>query len=447
MPSVELRWWHWATIVATDIIGPFSTDSYIPNIPSMQKSLSASDVEAGLSLQANWLAKGLATLVVGLMADSPRFGRRGALLCAFVFYVLGAYGSSAVPASQVGAKLLIAARVVQGCGESGTVVCSAIARDVLTDVRERVRVLAILGSLRPIAIVCAPSVGGLLGSVFGWRNVFRALAVWGGLLFLAVAGLPETLPDTLPREGGFKVVIRRLANTRDYEASLGVAALLILAFGFAGVLSFLSNVSPILELRFDLSVVESALLIGSIPCFIILVNIVIAKLFTKGDKAVAKSVAVLKWALVGIAFSGVCFLLAAVLRRDPLRTNPFIFMALLYLFAFAQSSTLGPSQALFLQPFGDAAGAAAGLNNVARTLISTGVAQVATDLVHTFSIRGLFFVMVFSCAACQVAWPFLVPASDVGDEDGSFSDSDAVSTHSQPNARTVPLLADTDSAV
>ena len=89
------------------------------------------------------------------------------------------------------------ARVVQGVGEAATTVCTAVARDVLIDVDERTRAMAILGSLRPLAIVAAPSVGGLVGAFFGWRYVFRGLAVWGAALFGAVAELNGAFKDAL----------------------------------------------------------------------------------------------------------------------------------------------------------------------------------------------------------------------------------------------------------
>lgn len=379
----RLRWYHWVIIVLTDIIGPFSTDAYIPNLPEMKKELSATAVEAGLSLQANWLAKGLGTLVIGAMADSRYFGRRAAILLAFVFFVSGAFGSAQVPRSHVGAQLLIVTRVIQGIGESGTVVCTAIARDVLVNVSERVRVMAILGTLRPLAIVCAPSLGGLLGAAFGWRNVFRALAGWGAVLFVAVSiFIPETRPIETQDGGGvsfegFGIVIRRLVSG-DPDASLALGAIIVLAFGFAGVLSFLSNISILLEGRFDLGVIESSLLIGSVPCVIIANNAVVARLFGKeakssnlndqNDRSVYTSVRIINASLDGLLLSGISFIvLGAAPFRSQLRNQLPPFLASIFLFAYVQSVAVGPIQALAIQPFGDCAGAAAATNNIVST--------------------------------------------------------------------------------
>ena len=142
-PRIRFSWWHWVLICCIDIIGPFSTDSYIPNLPEMSRELDAPSWLAGLTLQANWLAKGVGTLAIGPLSDSPRVGRRGALLGAFVFYCAGTVGCSLVARNRGGASALVAFRVVQGLGESATTVCSAVARDVLAVARtapHRVRV-------------------------------------------------------------------------------------------------------------------------------------------------------------------------------------------------------------------------------------------------------------------------------------------------------------------
>ncbi|KAJ8612519.1 hypothetical protein CTAYLR_003718 [Chrysophaeum taylorii] len=425
--KIRLRWYHWAVVAAVDVIGPFSTDSYLPNLPRVKKDLSATSIEAGLGLQANWVAKGLATVVVGAMADSAKFGRRGAILWSLALFVVGTAACSTVPASPVGAKLFVVARVVQGMGESGTVVCSAIARDVLTDVSERVRVLAILGTLRPLAMVVSPTIGGLLGASFGWRTLFVALGVWGGLLLVVVAA---SIPETRPREtisahfDGFSVVVRRLkGGVRGYftedegsatpdEASVAVAALFVIAFGFAGILAYLSVFSVLSEGRFGLSVVATALLLGTVPAVIVISNGLVARRFSddreRTSDATAKAVGVVAFGLRGLVLSAGLSLFFA-LGPHLLRTSILPVMAAVYVYAvFFAGAALGPTNALVVQPFPDCAGAASAFQLVARTLVSTAAAQAATDLVDLLSVRGFYFVLAFTALACQLAWPFLL---------------------------------------
>ena len=49
----RLLWYHWAIVISIDMLGPFSTDSYIPNMAQLQHDLQASSVVVGYSLQVN----------------------------------------------------------------------------------------------------------------------------------------------------------------------------------------------------------------------------------------------------------------------------------------------------------------------------------------------------------------------------------------------------------
>ena len=157
--SPKLRWYHWAIVILVDMLGPFSTDSYIPNMPAMVDELHTTQQLAGVTLQANWVVKAFATVAIGFISDQPRIGRKKAILGAFVFYIVGTLGCGLVPRSRGsgGIYWLILFRVVQALGEASTAVSSAIARDVLGDDPDRMmRMLALLVSIRPLMIIAAP---------------------------------------------------------------------------------------------------------------------------------------------------------------------------------------------------------------------------------------------------------------------------------------------------
>ena len=422
-----LRPWHWLLIACIDIIGPFSTDSYIPNLPEMARELDAPTWLAGLTLQANWLAKGVGTLAIGPLSDSPRVGRRGALLGAFVFYCAGTVGCSLVARNRGGASALVAFRVVQGLGESATTVCSAVARDVLADVDERMRVMAILGSLRPLAIVAAPSVGGLAGSLFGWRYVFRALAVWGALLFVGtLVVLPETRPPDAAAAGGapvpakagaksgYAVVLARLrrgaAGAGSDDERFAVAALLYVNFGMSGVMCFLSNIAPLLEVRYRVKTVMASLLIGSLPAVIIFTNGSLAFLIGKRkDRGVAPPSPgyVLRVALAILAASAAFDVACAAGPRALFREDWPPLHGALVLYLLGESLGAGPCMAGFMQPFGDHAGAASSVQLVSRTAFSTAYAFAITIVVGRRGVFGLFCALAATASGCQLARLFL----------------------------------------
>lgn len=445
------RWWHWFLIACIDIIGPFSTDSYIPNLPAMARELDAPPWLAGLTLQANWLAKGAATLVIGKLADSRAVGRRGALLGAFVFYVAGTVGCSLVGRDRRGGYALVACRVVQGFGEAATTVTSAVARDVLHDVDERTKMLALLGSLRPIAIVAAPSVGGLAGAALGWRYVFRGLAAWGALLFLGTALiLPETRPrDDAPPGGaarekaGFSAVVGRLRRgvaAGAHDERLAAAALAYVTLGMAGVLSFLSTIAPLLEERFALGTVEAAALIGSLPAVIIGTNAALAALISRRQRAgqrPPRPARVIRCALAIMALVAAAAVACAVGPRAPLRTRwPYLYATIL-LYNLGESLGMGPCMAAYLQPFADAAGVASALQITLRTAVGVAASAAVTAAVAASGVRALFLALAAAALGMQACWGLLPPpaVAPVPSPSGSYvSLADAAENADAPAA-------------
>jgi len=188
-------------------------------------------------------------------------------------------------------------------------------------------------------------------------------------------------------------------------------------------MSFLSVISILFEERYGLSVINTSILMGSIPLILIFVNALLAFIFRKKkedessnqqdddilsasrrEAATNKSVSILKSSLCGLwLVIGLNFFLACG-PRSPLRTHFLPMILDLYLFALIQAPTMGPAMALAIQPFPDVAGAAASVNNIARTIFSTSIAQLATDFVAADGVRALFLVLGSCALASQSVW-------------------------------------------
>ena len=115
------------------MIGPFSTDSYIPNLPEMVDDLRTTNLMAGLTIQLNWIVKGFANILLGRLSDFV--GRKPVILVSFVIYIASTAACSLAP----NVYWLLLARILQAVGEANAVIASAIARDVLDDPTERMR--------------------------------------------------------------------------------------------------------------------------------------------------------------------------------------------------------------------------------------------------------------------------------------------------------------------
>ena len=74
-----------------------------------------------------------------------------------------------------------------------------ISFNTIDEPRERMRVQALFTTLRPLMLLGGPSIGGVVGAAFGWRNLMRALSVWGALTIPLVLLLPESLPPPADR--------------------------------------------------------------------------------------------------------------------------------------------------------------------------------------------------------------------------------------------------------
>mmetsp|Transcript_20256 Transcript_20256/g.80897 ORF Transcript_20256/g.80897 Transcript_20256/m.80897 type:complete len:506 (+) Transcript_20256:64-1581(+) len=466
LSPVVFRWYHWVLIGCIDVLGPFSTDSYVPNTTRLRHELDTTNVVTGLTLQLNWLAKGVATLAIGALAD--RIGRRGAFMRAFVYYVIGTAGCAVTPTRPWGIWTFLAFRVVQGIGESGTTVCTAVARDVLETPQHRLKVLSIITSLRLTAIAVSPTIGGVVGVRFGWRAIFGGLAAVGATLaVLTASALPETWRPKTTKKGpnggraddvSWREVLARFRSCRtDPGVGAALGSLCSATFGFAGLLSYLSTVSPLLQDHFGVSTVHTALLMGSVASIFLVVNVCLAALLSryKGSPWL-EPLRLLKLSL-RVRTLGSAFGLTAAFGPRFLRDSVPYLLLNCYAFSLGIALGFGSSNALFVQPFGDAAGKAAALLLITRTVVGTAVAQLAVDVEELFGVRGfLAFLSIVSLFA-QFAWLVLPasmggtaaeaagtgPSPRVAAETHSEEDDAATSTTS-PLAE--PLLDDDDRA-
>ena len=143
----QLHAGHYVVLLLLNCIGAFSSDCYIPNLSDVVDDLKATDQEVSLTIQVNWYMLGFATPIVGYLSDV--YGRKVVICSTLLVYVAGAVGSALAPT--IG--WLLAARCVQGVGESVSIITSAIIRDVVDDKQRRMRVQAYFTTMRPLMLL------------------------------------------------------------------------------------------------------------------------------------------------------------------------------------------------------------------------------------------------------------------------------------------------------
>ena len=172
-------------------INPISTDMYLPAFPTLEAEFRTGAGSAQLTL-ATWFI-GLAVGQVTQGSLSDRFGRRGPLMVGTVVYTFASIGCALAP--DMG--WLAVFRGIAAFGASASaVIPRAVVRDLATGL-EAARLMSRLILVMGAAPILAPSLGGLLLGVAGWRSIFWVMAGYGALSCFLVWRL---LPDTLPVE-------------------------------------------------------------------------------------------------------------------------------------------------------------------------------------------------------------------------------------------------------
>lgn len=215
------------------LIGPASIDMYLPFVPAMADELGAQYATMQLTLTVFLLALGGGQLFFGPLIDA--LGRRIPLLVALVVFAI----ASIFAAQAQGLNALLVARLIQGLAASlALVTAMSTVRDVADGVRAA-QIFALLMTVQGLGPVIAPAIGGVIGSAFGWRAVFIALAAVGIVVAINTAlVLRETLPAerrTTLRPGAVLSSYREILSDRRFVLpGLSLATVFFVLFAYVG---------------------------------------------------------------------------------------------------------------------------------------------------------------------------------------------------------------------
>jgi DHA1 family bicyclomycin/chloramphenicol resistance-like MFS transporter len=233
-------------------LGAVTVDMYLPSLPTVAAEFGTTDAAVQTTISAVLLGAAVGQLLVGPMSD--RFGRRGPALIGIGLHVIASV--LCVFAPTIGA--LIALRVVQGVGNSAAMITAmAVIRDRLTGGRAASvisRLMLVIG----VAPLLAPTVGGVIAGIAGWRAVFGALALFGVVLGVVVW---RWLPETLPRERRVRAGVG--AALRGYRSLLTdrhfVALAIIPGLAIGALMSYVAGSPFVLQVGYGLTPQQFAL--------------------------------------------------------------------------------------------------------------------------------------------------------------------------------------------
>lgn len=149
-------------------------------LPSIARDLGAGFADIEWVVSAYMLAFAALLLPAGSLAD--RFGRKKMLLTGLVLFILASVGCGAAPSI----VFLDIARAIKGVG-AALLLTSALATigHVFHDETERAKAWAFWGACMGVAMTAAPTVGGLIAELVGWRWIFY-LNLPAGLMLLGM---------------------------------------------------------------------------------------------------------------------------------------------------------------------------------------------------------------------------------------------------------------------
>ena len=248
-------------------VGPLSTDMYLPGLPSIEVSFGAAPGSGQITLAA-WLA-GLALGQIAQGTLSDRFGRRGPLLAGMVLYLVATIGCATAPNMGVLAAWRVAAAVG---GSAGMVIPRAMVRDYATGNRAA-RMMSQQMLIMGVAPILAPTLGGFLLDITGWRGIFWFQTGFGLIGLLLIVAF---LPDSLAPEHRVRLDLARLLlRYRSILVERGFQAHTLVAAGMAtAVFAYLGGAPVIYIQMYGLSPVQTGMIFGiNGGCFVLITQL------------------------------------------------------------------------------------------------------------------------------------------------------------------------------
>ncbi len=204
-----------------------STDIYLPAMPLMAKDLHGN---AELTITGFLMGFCVAQLIWGPLSD--HFGRRLPLFIGMALFMIGSVGC----ALSTDISQIVFWRVFQALGAcTGPMLARAMIRDLFSRTRAA-QMLSTLMIIMAIAPIAGPLLGGQMIKITSWHAIFWLLAVIGGLMFVSLFWLPETLPQekrvkaSLP--SAFRNYYALLTNTTFMRFTLCLTFYYVAAYAF-----------------------------------------------------------------------------------------------------------------------------------------------------------------------------------------------------------------------
>jgi DHA1 family bicyclomycin/chloramphenicol resistance-like MFS transporter len=372
-------------------IGPFSIDMYLPAFPDIAKGLHTTVAQVTLSLSSFFIGISFGQLLYGPLLE--RFGRKKPLyagLCIYLFASISCAFAASVNA-------LIVLRLLQALGGCvGMVAARAMVRD-LFEVKENAKVFSTLMLVVAVSPIIAPTLGGYVTSLLGWRYVFLMLIIIDLIVIISAWFL---LPESKKPDPNFSLkprpIIKNFAGVITHPQFYTYA--LTAAISASGLYAYIGGSPHVFMEIFHVSEREYGWIFALIAMGLIgasQVNSLLLKNYTSEQ--------LIKIALRCQSIIGIIMVCLTLLGRSDL----FVTIFFIFIFLCTQGFVFPNASALSLAAFGHTAGSASALLGAIQMIIGACTSALVSVLQDRTAIP---MTGVMACCAIGALSVFSLPS-------------------------------------
>lgn len=345
-------------------IGPFSIDMYLPAFPDIAKGLHTTVAQVMLSLSSFFIGISAGQLLYGPLLE--RFGRKKPLYLGLFIYLVASVGCAM--AASVNALIML--RLLQALGGCvGMVAARAMVRD-LFEVKENAKIFSMLMLVVAVSPIIAPTLGGYVTALFGWRYVFVVLIV---VALLILTGIHFLLPESKKPDPNFSLrpapILSNFAGIIKHPQFYTYA--LTAAISAAGLYAYISGSPYVFMELFQVSEKQYGWIFALIAMGLIgssQINTLLLKNYSSDQLIKA---ALICQSMIGVILAGL-----SLFGWNEL----FVTIFLIFTFLCCQGFIFPNASALSLAPFGHNAGSASALMGAIQMCIGASASAVVSLL-------------------------------------------------------------------
>jgi len=383
----DMSWSTFMLGISFSMMCCFCTDQYVPHMPQMAEEMNVTQEQMAMTLQINWVLKGICCVIAGVLSD--RVGRKPVMALAALLLAVSCWAC----AFTTNIYWFYLARGLQGIGEGAESVVRSCYRDKYSDMRARVRVGSAAMLIGMMAPAIAPSIGEEITERTGnWRVCFFVFGVICLFLVLAMWKLFDETMDVYNRpHTSIKDDVRMIFTDRHVVTILGLNSVmssmgLIGAANAAFIFEQEYKLDPLLYAR--LSAVNAACMVLGIGLNRLMANthpyVIMQRFFGAG--------------YVG-ALMNIFFVLTGVMD------NVWVYLTMSWSGAINTMPLVMNMGPVYMERMKNCSGLAGGVQVGVQNVVGSIISAMFTGIVAKYGVHGLMLCgAAFNCVSTAIFW-------------------------------------------